>query len=287
MRYVYNRRRCLLLILPLFVLYTMYTMYPMLSSFYYGFTSYRGLGAPRWNDFANYKRLVTDKYVWLSLKNTLVAAVCMMIFVMPLSFIIAFSIRKRMIRDRIYLVAVFSSYIVPGTLTGLLWYFLLNPSFGMFNALLRLFGLPDVQWIGGLTLSPVSYAMAAAWANMGFYVCLWNVALTSISTEILEAGLIDGCTRWQQISRIILPMVRENIGSMIILILTSALKIYELVYTLTGGGPNHASETIISYMYTTTFTAQTYGYGMCIGMAQFVIAVIITLVSLRITRKGD
>lgn len=287
MRYVYNRRRCPLLILPLFVLYTMYTMYPMLSSFYYSFTSYRGLGTPRWNDFANYKRLVTDKYVWLSLKNTLVAAVCMMIFVMPLSFIIAYSIRKRMIRDRIYLVAVFSSYIVPGTLTGLLWYFLLNPSFGMFNTLLRLFGLPDVQWIGGLTLSPVSYAMAAAWANMGFYVCLWNVALTSISTEILEAGLIDGCTRWQQISRIILPMIRENIGSMIILILTSALKIYELVYTLTGGGPNHASETIISYMYTTTFTAQTYGYGMCIGMAQFVIAVIITLVSLRITRKGD
>jgi len=163
-------------------------MYPMLSSFYYSFTSYRGLGMPRWNDFANYKRLVTDKYVWLSLKNTLVAAVCMMIFVMPLSFIIAYSIRKRMIRDRIYLVAVFSSYIVPGTLTGLLWYFLLNPSFGMFNTLLRLFGLPDVQWIGGLTLSPVSYAMAAAWANMGFYVCLWNVALTSISVDMLVSA---------------------------------------------------------------------------------------------------
>ena len=134
-------------------------------------------------------------------------------------------------------------------------------------------------------MSPVSYAMAASWANMGFYVCLWNVALTSLSVEVLEASIVDGCNKWQQIGRVILPMLRENIGSMVILILTSALKIYELVYVLTGGGPNHASETIISYMYTTTFTAQTYGYGMCIGMAEFVLAVIITLVSLSFSRK--
>ncbi|MDD6884877.1 MAG: sugar ABC transporter permease [Eubacteriales bacterium] len=285
MKYLYTRRKCLLLVLPLFILYTMYTIYPMINSIYYSFTSYRGLGTPRWNDFANYRRLLTDRYVWLSLKNTLVAAVAMMLMTLPMSFVIAYNIKKRTLRNRIYLAAVFASYIVPGTLTALLWYFLLNPSFGMFNAILTKLGFSGVEWIGGLKLSPISYAMAASWANMGFYTCLWNVALTSIPMEILEASLIDGCNKWRQIGKIILPMIRENIGSMVILILTSALKIYELVYVLTGGGPNHASETIMSYMYTTTFTAQTYGYGMTIGVVEFTIAVIITMVSLAISRK--
>ena len=287
MKYVYTRRRCILLVIPLLVIYTMYTTWPMLCSFYYSFTSYRGLGSPKWNDFANYRRLFSDKYVWASLKNTFMAAICMMVILLPLSFLIAYNIRKKTLRNKIYLSAVFASYIVPGPLTGLLWYFLLNPTFGMFNATLNALGLPGLQWIGGLYLSPLSYAMAAAWANMGFYVCLWNVALTSISTDVLEAGMIDGCSRWQQIRLVMIPIIKENIGSMVILILTSALKIYELVYVLTGGGPNHASETIMSYMYTTTFTAQTYGYGMCIGVAEFVIAVVITLVSLAISRKED
>lgn len=287
MKHVYTRKRCIFMVLPLLILYTMYTAYPMLVSIYYSFTNYRGLGTPQWNNFANYRRLFTDKYVRLSLQNTLVTAVVMMVILLPLSFLIAYNIQKKTLRNRVYLAAVFSSYIVPGTLSSLLWYFLLNPSFGLFNAVLSKLGIPQVMWIGGLSLSPISYAMAAAWCNMGFYVCLWNVALKSISHEVIEAGMIDGCNRRQQIFSIVLPMIRENIGSMIILILTSALKIYELVYVLTGGGPNHASETIMSYMYTTTFTAQTYGYGMTIGVMEFILAVVITLISLRITRKEN
>ena len=285
MKYIYTRKRFLLLVFPLFFAYTMYTIYPMINSLYYSFTSYRGLGTPRWNDFANYHRILNDKYVWLSLQNTLVTAVSMMVITLPISFLIAYNLQKKSIRNRIYLGAVFSPYIVPATLTALLWYFLLNPSFGMLNAMLSALHLPTFMWIGGLTLSPVSYALAASWANIGFYVCLWNVALTSISMDVLEASAIDGCSKRQQITHIILPIVRENIGSMVILILTSALKIYELVYVLTGGGPNHSSETIISYMYTMTFTAQTYGYGMTIGVVEFIIAVFITMIALAISRK--
>lgn len=287
MKYVYTRKRCLLLVLPLFIVYTLYTTWPMVQSLYYSFTSYRGLGQPQWNNFANYERLFRDRFLVIALKNTGVTALAMLVFLLPLSFIIAYSLRKACMRNTVYRTIVFAPYIVPGTLTGLLWYFLLNPSFGMFNSVLSLMGLPGIMWIGGKHLSPISYALACAWANMGFYVCLWNVALKSISSEVLEAGLIDGCTGWQQISKIILPILRENIGSMCILILTSALKVYEMVYVLTGGGPNRSSETIISYMYSTTFDGQTYGYGMTLGMVQFVIAVCITLVSLAISRKKE
>lgn len=287
MKYIYTRKKCILLVLPLLVLYTLYTTWPMVVSIYYSFTSYRGVGTAQWNNFANYRRLVTDKYVWLSLKNTLVTAAVMLLILLPISFLIAYNIQKKNLRNKIYLSVVFSSYIVPGTLSSLLWYFMLNPSFGLFNAVLAKLGLPQVMWIGGMQLSPISYAMAAAWCNVGFYVCLWNVALKSIPSEVIEASIVDGCNRWQQIRAIVLPLVMENIGSMCILILTSALKIYELVYVLTGGGPNHASETIMSYMYTTTFTAQTYGYGMTIGVAEFILAVIVTMISLKISKKED
>ena len=135
--------------------------------------------------------------------------------------------------------------------------------------------------------SSISFSLVCAWSSMGFYMSLWQAALKGISHEIIEASAIDGCSRSGQVFRIILPMIRDNIASICIFVLTAALKIYEVVFILTGGGPMHASETIVSYLYVTTFDSMLYGYGMTIAVAEFVFAVLISLVSLRISRRNE
>lgn len=253
---------------------------------YYSFTNYQGLGTPEWNNFANYARLVGDKYFWTSVRNSLICAVSLFIFVIPMSFLYALWLNKQRKRNTVYKVIIFSSYVIPGVLCGLLWSFLLKPNNGLINSILALIGVEGPIWIGGTgILSPISFAMVCAWSSMGFYMSLWQAGLKSIPGDVLEASALDGCTGAAQIFRIILPMLRENVVSICIFVLTAALKIYEVTYILTGGGPAHVSETIVSYLYTTTFDGMQYGYGMTIAVAEFLFAALISLLSMSLSRK--
>lgn len=287
---VYNTRKFWLFVAPLLLFYTVFIVYPLVMCFFYSMTGYRGLGTAIWNHFNNYKRLFTDRYFWLSLRNSMICAVSLFIFVMPLSFLYAFWLNKQTRRNTVYKIIIFASYVIPGVLCGLLWSFILKPNNGLINSVLRLAGLDALclDWIGGKgILSPISFSMVCAWSSMGFYMSLWQAGLKSIPGDVLEASALDGCTKSKQIFKIILPMLRDNVVSIMIFILTAALKIYEVVFILTGGGPAHASETIVSYLYVTTFDSMLYGYGMTIAVMEFLFAMLITLLSISLSRRKD
>lgn len=291
MNRVYNKRTFWLFVAPLLLFYIAFIIYPLLMCFFYSFTGYRGLGKAVWNGFANYQRIINDKYFWISVRNSLICAISLFIMVMPLSFLYALWLKKQTMRNSIYKIIVFASYVIPGVLCGLLWSFILKPNNGLINSFLRAVGLGSLSqnWIGDKgILSPISFSMVCAWSSMGFYMSLWQAGLKGISADVLEASALDGCTGTKQIFRIILPMLKDNTVSIIIFILTAALKIYEVVFILTGGGPAHASETIVSYLYNTTFDGMMYGYGMTIAVTEFLFAMLITLFSLSLSRrKGE
>ena len=288
MHKVYTKKRFWLFVAPLFLFYTAFIVYPLIMCAYYSFTGYRALGTAEWNNFANYRRLFTDRYFLNSVRNSLICAAALFLFVIPLSFLFALWLNRHSKRNSVYKVIVFSSYVIPGVLCGLIWSFILKPDNGLFNVILNLFGIKGPMWISGSTgiLSSICFAMVCAWSSMGFYMSLWQAGLKSISSDILEAGEMDGCTGISRIFRIILPMLRENVASICIFVLTAALKIYEVVVILTGGGPAHASETIVSYLYVTTFDSMLYGYGMTIAVVEFTFAALISLISIAISRKN-
>lgn len=284
---IYTKQKFWLFAAPLLLFYKAFIIYPLIMCLVYSFTGYRGIGALEWNNFANYTRLIHDRYFWLSVRNSLICAVSLFLFVIPLSFLYALWLNKQRKRNTVYKVIIFASYVIPGVLCGLLWSFILKPNNGLINSLLALIGVKGPAWIGANgILSPISFSMVCAWSSMGFYMSLWQAGLKSIPADVLEASSLDGCTGTSQIFRIILPMLRENVTSICIFVLTAALKIYEVVYILTGGGPAHASETIVSYLYTTTFDGMLYGYGMTIAVAEFVFAALISLLSMRLSRRN-
>lgn len=273
-------------VLPLLLFYTAFIVYPLVMCLFYSFTDYRGLGGLNWNQFANYIRLAKDQYFWLSVRNSMICAVALFVLVIPLSFLYALWLNKQTKRNAVYKVIIFASYVIPGVLCGLLWSFLLKPNNGLINSILTLLNIKGPVWIGGKgILSPISFSMVCAWSSMGFYMSLWQAGLKSISGDVLEAASLDGCVGASQIFRIILPMLKENVVSICIFVLTAALKIYEVTFILTGGGPAHASETIVSYLYTTTFDGMQYGYGMTIAVAEFIFAALISLLSISLSRK--
>lgn len=153
------------------------------------------------------------------------------------------------------------------------------------NRLLSLLGLPSVEWIGGDTLSPYSIAMVFIWSTVGFTMTIFYAGLQQLPHEVIEASQIDGASFWQRQRHVVIPMMRETFGIVLVLVITNVFKIFELVYQLTGGGPVHRSETLVSYMYFVTFTNQKYGPGMAIAVIIFVLGAAISIVNLVLNRS--
>ena len=187
----------------------------------------------------------------------------------------ALAIQKKSVKTGIYRVIYFLPYTLGGAIVALMWRFIFDPNMGILNYVLRMLGISTdkLLWIGGPSLSPVSFSVITIWALSGFCMILWTNGLKQIAGDIIEASVIDGATKSQQVFLVMLPNMKSTIQTVLILIYTTALKLFDYVYILTSGGPNHASESIVSYMYNMTFGSRLYGYGSAIAVIELIVAV--------------
>ena len=157
----------------------------------------------------------------------------------------------------------------------------------MVNNFLRSVGMEALalDWIGGRTLTPYMVGIITTWSGLGFCILLWTNGIKQIPGEVLEASIVDGANKWQQVRMVTLPLLKETFKMIFVMQFTGALKVFESVYSLTGGGPNHLSETMVSYMYNTTFGSRLFSYGMAISVAEFVLAITVSLLFMYFTRK--
>lgn len=270
MVWISNRWKILLMLVPTIIVFSMFVIYPVVYSGVFSFSRFQGFGAPEWIGFQNYIDLLADGFFWQSLQNTIVILVVSLAILIPLSYGLALLLQRAIPGGGFLRALVFGPAIIAPILAGLIWVFILDPKIGLLNRILTAAGLPNVEWIGGDYLTPISVAIVFVWSSVGFAMTIFYAGLQLLPNDVLEASALDGATAWQQIWHVKIPMMRETFGMVTILMITNVFKIFELVYVLTGGGPVHRSETLVSYMYFVTFTNQQYGYGMAL-------AVIITL----------
>ncbi len=132
------------------------------------------------------------------------------------------------------------------------------------------------QWIGGTTLSPYSIAFIYFWQQLGYLTTIFIAGLKMIPEEVMEAVRVDGANAWQRTIHVTIPMMRSTISTVVVLIITGIFKIFEIVQQTTGGGPNHMSETLVTYSYSMAFQSGEYGYGMSIATVTFLVSLAIT-----------
>ncbi len=284
MHLVWKKSTFIKYILPIAVAYTIFTMIPIGISLYYSMTNFSGFGSHEFVGFRNFEAAFTDEFLWISFRNTLVYTAVTMAVAIPLSFMMALAIQKKSMKTGIYRAIYFLPYTLSGTIVALIWRFILDPNIGLINTTLKSMGVDTaaLQWIGGNILSPFSFAIISVWAISGFCMMLWINGLKHIPSDMLEASVIDGVTKRQQVFKIILPNMRSTVQTVLIFVYTLSLKLFEYVYILTSGGPNHASESIVSYMYNMTFSSKLYGYGAAIAIVELIVAVAGSLVIIGI-----
>jgi raffinose/stachyose/melibiose transport system permease protein len=278
----------LIMILPALILFSVYVIIPIFLTAYYSLTDYSGIGRPGFIGLRNYYFLFQDKMFLSSLKNTLVILVMIMLLIIPCSFILALLLDKSFKGNGIVKAMNFLPFVIAPILVGLIWYFILDPSIGLINNFLSLIGLDSLnqQWIGGKTLTPYSIAVVYLWQVLGYYATIFLAGLKAIPVDIYEATDIEGANVIQKIFYVTIPMLRETTIIIVILIITGGFKIFETVQQLTGGGPNHISDVLVTYMYHVTFTTSRYGYGMSIATISAVFSLVCTCSYLMIARKS-
>lgn len=279
------------LMLPSLLLYTVFIIIPIGMAIRYSFTKYSGLGKPIFNGLDNYKRLFADPLFWRALKNTLVMFMPAFVLLLVVSFLLAILLNKKIKGSDTAKAFIFSPAIIAPIICGIIWVYILDPNIGIINNILDAIGASGLKqkWIGGDKLSPYSVAFIYFWQQLGYVTTIFVAGLKMISEDIFEAAAIDGASEGQKIRFIIIPIMKSNISTVSILIITGVFKIFELVQQTTGGGPNHLSETLVTYSYSMTFARGEYGYGMSLATLTFIISLIIVGIYTIVfgERKGE
>lgn len=268
------------------LIYTVYIILPIAITGFYSFTKYSGIGKAKFNGFENYIRLFSDPTFWTAFKNSMIIFVIAFVLLLVGAFFIALLLNNHLKFNDTCKALIFSPAIIAPIIVGIIWVYILDPKVGLINAVLEQIGLGNLKqmWIGGDTLSPYSMAIVYFWQQLGYLVTIYIAGLKMIPEDVMEAVQIDGANAIQKLRYITVPLMKSTISTVAILLITGIFKIFEIVQQTTGGGPNHISETLVTYSYSTTFNNGEYGYGMSLATVTFLVSLMITGIYMLLTR---
>lgn len=271
----------LLFLLPALVLFGVLLLNPIIQAVYQSFFSWKGIaGVPlKWVGLDNYRAILKDGLFWLSMGDSLVFMAGGFIVLMPLSFILALIITSSIKGTRFYKTAFFMPVMLPITAVGLMWVYILEPNWGLLNTFLKWMGKSSwaLNWLGIPTLNVVVVVLVNEWIYAGLNMLIFAAGLIAIDGSLYEAAEIDGASKWQRLLKITLPLTKESFKVFSVMCVTGCLKTFDLIYAMTKGGPNHSSETPVSFLYAQAFSYRNFGVGNAVGTVILVLGLILSL----------
>ena len=283
-----NKKAILLYVLPAFILLAILVYVPIFLTGYYGMMKWDGIGEMTFIGLDNYTGLLQDDKFWYSARNSFIlAAVSSLALIgyLAISLVLSGKIKGSDTLRKIYLIPMLLSSVAIAQL----WIKIYDPNNGMLNSLLTMFGVENPPaWLAQRSTVLIAIIIAVIWQYAGFYIIIYSSALKGISTELIEAAQIDGANPIQIAMKVKVPLISGVIKTTIVLSLVGSLKYFDLIWVMTGGGPNGASEVIASYMYKEAFSNYNAGYGSAIGFALLILSFIVTIIVQQVTNtKND
>ncbi|MCE4051377.1 MULTISPECIES: sugar ABC transporter permease [Bacillaceae] len=282
-----NKIAICLYVLPALLLILVLIYIPIVLTGYYGLMDWDGIGAMKFIGLDNYVQLIKDKMFWTSTYHSVLLALfsaISLIFYLVISIILASRIKGANLLRKIYLIPMLLSSVAIAQL----WLKIFDPTNGMLNKLLELLGVENTPiWLADPNLVLIAIFVPIIWQYAGFYIIIYYAALKNVPEEVIEAARIDGATPLQIAYRIKLPLISGVIKVTIVLAIVGSLKYFDLIYVMTGGGPNGSSEVIASYMYKEAFKTYNFGYGSAIGFALLILCLVMTWLIQKLTASKD
>jgi multiple sugar transport system permease protein len=244
---------------PWLVGFVVFTLYPVVASFYFSFTDYNVVSAPRFIGLRNYVDLWNDPLFGISLYNTLYLAAIGIPVALVLSLVIALLLNTKTRFQGVFRTIYFLPSVVPAVAVALLWRWFLNPDFGPVNQALEAVGIPGPGWLADPSWSKPALIFASLW-GVGGSMVIYLAGLQNVPVELYEAADLDGASRWHRLRFITLPMLSPVILFNLIMGIITSFQAFTTIYIMTGGGPSNSTMVYALYLYQNAFQFFKMGY---------------------------
>ena len=289
---VAHRRGYYLYLIPGAIGFVAIVLIPQIANFVLSFTTWKGVGLPRWVGMMNYQRLLTDGQFWGSMQHTLLFIISMTIIPVLIGLVLAallFDYVREQFGEKIsslFRAGFYLPQILPVTTAGVLWGWILNP-LGVVNTIFKSIGLAPLaqNWIGDATWALPSVSLMIVWIQIGYCLVVFMAGLSRIDPALYEAAELDGAGWWQRLLSITVPMLAPEIFVVVLTTLIAALKLFAPVFVLTAAGPDNATMVPSYLTYYHFFTTQRVGYAAAIAVVQTILTIVLAVIFLRVQSR--
>ena len=269
-----------LLVAPAIIGILVFTVYPMIRVVYLSFFK-TNLIHPEKTKFvglANYTKMFASKAFKMSMTNTAVYSLVMILAVLFFALLLAVWLgSKNSPLDRFAQASVFLPHIISMVSIAMIFTQMMEPNFGIFNTLLTYLNLPTSKWLQSSDTAMSSVLVISIWKHIGYYVLFFIAAFQSIPTSITEASSLDNAGRAKTLFKIMIPMISPQIFFVLIILTINSFKVFDTIRLTTMGGPNNATTSIVYYIYQQAFTNRDIGVGSAAAVVLMAIVGVLTV----------
>lgn len=275
-------------VLPAVIIFFIFIAYPVVFNIFIGFHKWSGLGEPIWTGLKNYQKVFGDPAFKTVLKNFVFITGLFVIFDCIFGMIIAVFVKMELKISKIAKVLIYLPVVLSPVIIGYTFRTLLEANNGIVNVLLRRIGLDRLaqQWLINPKLVLYVILMILLWQGVGFAMILYTAGISGIPSTVYEAAEIDGAGELKKFFYITIPLLRGTTYTLVIMNVITYIKLFDLVWVMTNGGPGSTTVTFTIYVYNKAFKLYDMGGASAVATIMMGISLILTALQLKMYNKG-
>jgi raffinose/stachyose/melibiose transport system permease protein len=273
---------------PALALFTVFVILPIGEAAWYGFYNWNGLALP--HDFVglrNYAQLLGNKVFDRAFINNLLIIVVSLTVQLPLALAMAVLLADRLFGSVFFRMLFFLPYILADVAAGLIWRFMFDGDYGLVSQLWQTLGGSPVYLLANRDWAYAAVLIVIVWKYFGFHMMLYIAGLQNIDRNLYEAAAIDGANGWQRFRYITVPGLAPMIRLSVFFSLLGSLQFFDMIVSLTGGGPLNTTHTMVSYLYYFGIGRMRVGFGSAVGVVLFTLCVVVAFGYKRLFMRDD
>lgn len=283
-------KKMFLFAIPALLFFLTFWIVPIFQMFGYSVTNYDGFSPTyQFVGFQNYLKILQNDTLLLSIKNTLIYTVVLVVVGNVLALAIAMALNTKIRGTGFYRTAMYIPTLFSAIVVGFIWSYVYEPKQGMIASLMNLVHLNGNSFNVLASFSGALYAIVFVdiWKGLGTSIVIYLAGLQTIDESLLEAGRVDGCSGWALIRRIKLPLLSSSITINVILSVINGLKAFDYPFIMTNGGPGNSTNTLMYTIYQIAFNQQKFGRASAFGVVSFILIIAITAVMVLFMNKRE
>jgi len=274
---------------PALILFLIFTYIPLLMTLGYSVTDWNGFSKNfNFVGLDNFVQVFKDTEVLQTFGNTLYFTVLVVVIGIVLQLMLAIFLFEKLKGRNVLRAIIYAPCIISPVIVSLTWVNFFQYA-GIINEVLSKIGLEGlrVDWLGDVNIVKNVLIFINTWQWAGYGMIIFMTGLSSISQDVYEAGMLDGACGFKKFRYITLPLLMPSVTVNVFISITGALRLFDLPFVMTGGGPINASKTISMTIYDNAFLYERFGYSSAIGVIFFLIIATVTVIQLKITRSRE